>query len=416
MHRNKRLRLSLLPVWILLVSILFLLAGSVIAGTGNELELDHLPVAEKMLPGPDKEKLPQAYRKMDSILQGLLQGKKIAPLQIKDLSDGAEPPPRETASVYIFLKDNTALNIIDDYAWKVDNRDESSGVVAARIYLDRLEELASRKEVQAVRAVLPPLTRAGSVTSAGDALHWANLARSTFGVNGSGIKIGVISGGVDNWESSRDSGDLPAGLNILSNNIGGDEGTAMLEIIHDLAPAADLYFHDHGGNILAFNDAVDALVAAGCRIIVDDVCWVEEPFFEDGIVAQHIASVIEQQDILYLSAAGNAAQSHYQGMFYRDSGEEDDWHDFSRGATSFKDLYVRLEPGQQLTAVLQWDDPWGGSANDYDIYLFTGHSPIPIAASENTQSGADPPLEVIRYTNSSGAAFDARICVKKYNG
>lgn len=59
-------------------------------------------------------------------------------------------------------------------------------------------------------------------------------------------------------------------MNILSNTFGGDEGTAMLEIGHDLAPGAELYFHDCGEDLIAFNQAIDELIAAGCNIICDD--------------------------------------------------------------------------------------------------------------------------------------------------
>ena len=66
----------------------------------------------------------------------------------------------------------------------------------------------------------------------------------------------------------------------------------MLEIVHDIAPNASLVFHDCGWNVLEFNRAIDALADAGCRVIVDDIGWTDEPFFEDGVIAAHAAEAV----------------------------------------------------------------------------------------------------------------------------
>jgi len=98
----------------------------------------------------------------------------------------------------------------------------------------------------------------------------ADLTRA-MGADGAGIKVGIISDGADSYLTAVSSGALPSNLTILSNKIGGDEGTAMLEIVHDLAPAAKLYFHDCGTSKLAFIYAIDALKHAGYNIICDDI-------------------------------------------------------------------------------------------------------------------------------------------------
>ena len=67
---------------------------------------------------------------------------------------------------------------------------------------------------------------------------------------------------------------------------------------------------------LAFNAAIDELYANGCTVICDDIGWYNEPFFEDGIVACHIKTVLSGNQIIYVSATGNDADVHYQGNFY----------------------------------------------------------------------------------------------------
>jgi hypothetical protein len=218
---------------------------------------------------------------------------------------------------------------------------------------------------------------------------------------------------VDNLATAQSSGDLPADLTVLNNSQGGDEGTAMLEIVHDMVPDADLYFHDWGDDVIAFNAAIDALVAAGCNVICDDVGWLDEPFFEDGTVATHVTDVITSNDVIYVSSAGNAAEEHYQGDYYDDG---DNFHDFSRGtAPEYKYLYVDIPPNGEATVILQWNDKFGSSGNDYDLYLVDMYDWSVLDNSYDTQDGDDDPLEAISYTNTESYTIEAVIGVENYN-
>ena len=114
-------------------------------------------------------------------------------------------------------------------------------------------------------------------TSEGDVAHRADQARTIFGINGSGVNVGVLSNGVDSLATLQGSGDLPAGVTVLSGQAGsGDEGSAMLEIVFDLAPGANLFFATGGGGPANFANNIRALRTAGCDIIVDDVFYLVE--------------------------------------------------------------------------------------------------------------------------------------------
>src|SRR5215510_6024067 len=133
-------------------------------------------------------------------------------------------------------------------------------------------------------------TGQGSRSSEGDVTHLAFAARQAFGVNGTGIKIGVLSNGVTNLAVSQASGDLGP-VTVLPGQAGtGDEGTAMLEIIHDLAPGADLYFATATSGIASFANNIRALRNAGCNIIVDDVFYFVETPFQDGQSASVVSN------------------------------------------------------------------------------------------------------------------------------
>ncbi|MEN6517948.1 MAG: S8 family serine peptidase [Methanospirillum sp.] len=324
--------------------------------------------------------------------------------------------PAELVNVYITLDSRAPLSTVDPYVWEVRSRDEPSRTVAAWVEVPRLLRLAAEPGVASVRPVWQPVAATGSTTAEADRLLLADRVRGELGLTGAGVKVGVISDGVAHWAGAAATGDLPGDLHVLRDSIGGDEGTAMLEIVHDIAPGAELYFHDWGENSIDFTQGVDALADAGCTVIVDDVSWIDEPFFLDGPVAEHIQAVAETRNVLYVSSAGNWAPNHYQGT-YLDDGFG--FHDFSGGASAdSKYLYLQIPAGGSLRAVLEWDDPWSGSSNDYDLYLYdTADFSSPIAVSTGWQKGGtSTPLEIFSYQNTGSSTIEAEIDVSNYNG
>ena len=129
--------------------------------------------------------------------------------------------------------------------------------------------------------LIEPAFGAGQANTVGDVILKTDQLRNLTGTDGSGIGIGVISNGAGGLLQAQQSGDLPENVIILMNGRG-SEGTAMMEIIHDIAPGAPLLYHDFGGG--AQNDfiyAIESLIDAGARIIVDDVGFLQVPYFED---------------------------------------------------------------------------------------------------------------------------------------
>src|SRR5947208_12952037 len=92
---------------------------------------------------------------------------------------------------------------------------------------------------------------------------------------------------------------------------GTDEGRAMLEIVHDVAPGARLSFATAGTTQTQFRNNIIALASAGANVLVDDFTFLTEPMFQDGIVAQAVDQVVAL-GIPYFSAAGNLGHSSYE--------------------------------------------------------------------------------------------------------
>ena len=125
-------------------------------------------------------------------------------------------------------------------------------------------------------------TGQGAVTNQADITHRSAVFRGLTGFNGAGVKIGVLSDGVQHLADAQASGDLGI-VTVLPGQAGvGDQGTSMLEIIHDMAPGAELYFATALTSISSFAQNIRDLRAAGCTIIVDDTTYFVESPFQDG--------------------------------------------------------------------------------------------------------------------------------------
>jgi len=90
--------------------------------------------------------------------------------------------------------------------------------------------------------------------------------------------------------------------------------SAMMQIMHDIAPAADLAFYTADISEQNFADGIIALADAGCNIICDDFTYDDEPFFQTGVVANAIQQVV-QRGVIFVTCAGNQGVGAYQAAW-----------------------------------------------------------------------------------------------------
>ena len=270
--------------------------------------------------------------------------------------------------------------------------------VRARLPIAKLRSLAELVAVDAISPADRAFTRKLN-TSEGDTAHRADQLRAGFGVDGTGISIGVLSDGVDSLASLQASGDLPPGVTVLFGQAGsGSEGTAMLEIIHDLAPGADLIFATAFISQASFADNIEALQVAGADVIVDDVGYFAEGVFQDDNVAEAV-NTVTAAGAEYFSSAGNAGNLNdstsgvWEGDFNAAAspvGGTDAAHDFGGG-----DVFNEITLASPFVYTLHWSDALGSSANDYDLYLVNKAESVIFGASTTIQDGNDDPFEII---------------------
>ncbi len=253
----------------------------------------------------------------------------------------------------------------------------------------------------------------------------AAAARAAFGVNGAGIKIGVISDSFNRLGGAAAnvaSGDLPGPgnpngfltpANVLRDDFAmslRDEGRAMLQIIHDLAPGAQLLFHS------AFNNpnpspgqsiatAISNLVAAGAHIIVDDVVLLNEPYFQDGVAAQTV-NAAKAAGVAYFSSAGNADRESYEQRF---RGVAGGFHNFDANMNESGDaaLNINVPAGSQVRVTLEWDDPYptvgapvGNNPSNFNLFLVDLAANTLVSASTRNQLAGLDPWELVGVVNT----------------
>jgi hypothetical protein len=323
------------------------------------------------------------------------------------------------------------LRAIPDLGGHVISSHPSYDAVRARVPIRRIDALAALPDVRFVRPKARFLVNAGAQTSEGDVAHAADTARTVFGIDGSGVRVGVLSGWVASLADRQASGDLPPDCADPIPDSGAcvavvpcpspdpcpadvffsDEGTAMLEVIHDLAPGAQLVFATADPGIANFATNIQTLRDTyDCDVIVDDITYFAESAFQDGPIAQAV-NAVTRSGALYFSSAGNGnrlsagVSGTWEGDFFN-SGCVVEITDplnpmslLSQGPVhSFDSISmpncVPTIPSNPLTAdapdaiTLQWSDPWGGASSDYDLFLFSAGLSGPVDWSNDDQECA----------------------------
>lgn len=272
--------------------------------------------------------------------------------------------------------------------------------VRASLPVAALARLAARADVKRIARGGIAITH--KVTNQSDAAEKANKARVTFGVDGTGVKVGVISDSAKYSDASIASGELPASFTVLPGRFGhgSGEGTAMSEIIHDIAPGASICFAEAGPGKSGFAQSIKLLRQAGCMIIVDDISYSNEWQFQDDAIGKAVNSAVASGAI-YLSASGNEGSlkrgnsTTWEGDFV-DNGSAGslfpNGHVHSFGSNNYNSL-----TNHSSDAVLQWSDEYHTSANDYDLYVLNSSGTKVVDSSTDFQDGSAEPTEYVGY-------------------
>ena len=288
-------------------------------------------------------------------------------------------------------------------------------LVQALVPPDRLAPLAARTDVVGIDR--PSTFQPASVTGEGIALLGADRAQSA-GFDGAGTSIAVFDSTFAGYTARQASGDLPANLmtrGFCSSGLtaGNGHGTAVAEVVHELAPAAELH-------LVCINTLVDLGRAKDYAIDMGiDVINMSGGFFNagdghgtgTGIFAElpdGIAKAARDAGIVWVNATGNEALTHWSGTLA--DPDEDGLHDFAAGDEGNTFL---AGAGQTLCAYARWR-AWApsGPYSDFDLYVTNAATGAVVAVGETDQRLFDP-TEDACFTNSGPSQSFSAVLVHR---
>jgi len=349
------------------------------------------------------QKLAAGYGKLDSTLTTIAQVSQTAPKAqmmgaLKAVSPRAHlslSAPRTVPTVLVEMVANgdpvsvkaqlKALGATKSYHFK--------NHISAWVPVDQLKAVGGLRGVRSMHASMAR-TNAGSVVTQGDFVQRsAALRASTLvsGITGAGQTVGVLSDSfdcgfqVDTYADNVLSGDLPPDVTVLAEEegcgSGTDEGRAMAQLVYDVAPGSRLKFYSAFNGEAAFANGFLELLDAGATVIVDDVTYFDEPYFQDGIIAQAV-DIAAQSGVQVFSSAGNQARQSYEAA-PGESGvvgpvgtdiEGERLLSFGTGANASPILPITIPAGSNITTYLHWDQGYAstgglGAQNSLDFCL-----------------------------------------------
>ena len=376
----------------------------------------------------DRSDWSPARRKLDTALADVVSAAEAGPTGHAAIRRNGAPVASTAGRVSIDITadvDRDLLTRIASLGGSVVSSYPQYDAVRADVPVASLEALAADARIRAVVPAEEPMVggvRRGTttldagairaattvVTSEGVATHGVPAVRTQYNAMGQGVRVGVLSDGIDGPASPE----VPAVTVIPGAGGSGREGRAMIEIIHDLAPGADVYFATALGGRATMAANILALADAGCTVIVDDVGYLSEPPFQDGLIAKAV-SFVTAAGVTYVAAAGNGGRltsgrvSTAEAEFVA-SGEvvpAGEYHDFDPGAAVDTTASITVAPGDVVT--LAWNDADGASANDYDVEAVDGGANV-VAAGVNVQDGNDLAFELLTVPPAGAVAVKVR--------
>lgn len=308
-------------------------------------------------------------------------------------------------------------------------------VVSASVPIALLARLDSLADLRFATPAYRPVYYAGSVDGLGATAIGSETASKQFSVDGTGVTVGILSDSFNKLGGASAgvaSGDLPA-VNIVKEDpfSATDEGRAVAEIVHDVAPGAGIAFYT--GDVSQADMAVGVTQlakpvsagGAGAKVLVDNVGFFDEPIYQDGIVAQAINNAAATYGTAHFSAAGNAGRNAYESAFTGTSQTvpgvgSGTFHDFDSSAGT--DIYqpITLPAGQTFAITYQWDQPYAsaggaGSASTMGAYLLNPTKTAVIASADSSRIGLDP-IQVLAYTNNTGSTQTFYLALRQITG
>jgi subtilisin family serine protease len=275
--------------------------------------------------------------------------------------------------------------------------------------LQEVADLSSVRYLRLPRKPIPFVISEGVEKT--DADEWQTIISYRSAEN---VKVCILDLGFQGYNALLGT-ELPSSVKTRSFRADGDlytsaHGTACAEVVHDMAPDAELWLVNFSTDV-EYHNAVSWIIDQGMAdedqkvdIISCSVGWLNSGAGDGtGLICEDVKNAYDN-DIIWVSASGNEAERHWEGAF-RDP-DADDWCNFEEPAQAEDEWFTFYAvAGTTYQVALNWDDwgTWNGSnytyseGNDYDLFLYDSAGLV-IAASNNDQTAGAEPEETIKDT------------------
>lgn len=363
-----------------------------------------------------KRSFTPAQQKIDSNLvfaaraaRGQLAGTRVADIDSVAGATGADLDGYVTVDIDASVSPGL-LALIDSVGGLAADASAQWGMIRVSLPLGAIEAIAARDDVRSIQSAAEAITNAGVLTSQGFVTHTANRVVRE-GIDGTGVTVGVLSDSASAAciATLIATGDLPSNTGVLPGqqgpSNGSDEGCAMMEIVHDVAPGSNLIFATAFNGIASFANNILALQAAGAKVIVDDVTYFNEGAFQDGPIARAVNQVTANGAIYFSSAANSGSLTFgtsgtWEGDFLPDGAVGPPIGMLDPGIVHNFGTTASPQNFDVLTAVssfisLKWSDPLRASTNDYDLFILDSTGTRVKGFSAGAQTGTQDPYEAV---------------------
>ena len=297
-------------------------------------------------------------------------------------------PPAKPMIVNVYLKENETEKIKELENYTIEILYIKENRVVAEIYTREILDIIDLPFVSYMDTPLKaqlfpdvPL-REGLKCLNTEKLHGLNIT-------GKGVKVAIVDFGFEGYEDLLGTG-LPENVTVRSFRGDGDitgggeiHGTGCAEIVHDVAPDAELYLVNYDGYTYQLGELVlPYLISEEVDILSHSAGGTAGLFDGTDYSCQIVDDAWYKHGILWANAAGNSAQRHWEGIF--NDVDADGYHEFLDGELG---QTFCADKGELVVLQLSWNDTWGYATQDYDLYILNSSGSV-VAGSVNPQDGS----------------------------
>ncbi len=355
----------------------------------DEIKETKLKIKQEMTP---KEKT--IKHKIDSKVYGLSK---------------SDNPQRDAKKLGFDFKDGKTKIAIKLYDDNQDVVDYLSSIGTIDIKNDKhvqltvkVSDLPKIYSLDGIDKIRPPFSAVQFYEELSEGVYFINADLAQFaGITGKGIKAAVLDIAFNDNEKISDNivqvKSFRQGIGYMPIQGNGNEaahGTAVAEIITDVAPDVELYLYSMETDI-EFISAVDEAISQKVDVIAMSAGWPNFP--TDG--TSHITQKIEEaigEGIVFVVPSGNFANKHWEGTFV--DSNANNWHEYSDSdeGLSISVTNERIAEEKPIVAHLMWDVGMGDVA-DFEMVLVDPLGQIVDYSANEQKTKSDTPFEYIHH-------------------